>query len=424
MESLKALIPSTAEVLRHLSPQRGGRLHMEFSYAYVLTRRPCENAGNIRRGFSFRHWSEAFFAFFEARVWVPAFAGTPAESLCEASPESTPAQFIHMHSPLGAPPAGGEGKPLNRPRTVARSPPIGYPERRCVAACERSIRGRIARPSPVPPLVLVGVVHPHERLGTPPRAFMRMPRSVVVDRHGQITVIAMAGDRIALERDAPRWKPDWQARLNAAVFHRHHGQAAKLHTVAAWPLRSASCANSSLARVMSFGARARAVRRARRRDQVLSACRTSHRILVACRDFGLSADQLQVRVFTVQDCAQVVRHAVPSPPHRGALFDRALVGFHLRNAGARGALPVPRVCVSSALRGLAEAFGGSARPARLIWLRRNNTDTIIRSTTCPPSKSEDPISRHRPRCAGRRRASRVVKLMRILPQVGAATVSI
>ena len=88
----------------------------------------------------------------------------------------------------------------------------------------------IARPKSAAAFVLVaGIVEPQERLEHFLAHFSGNARAIVVDGHGQIAVVAMAGDRDRV--GVPRRVGDevGEAALEGSRFHGHDRQAAKRH---------------------------------------------------------------------------------------------------------------------------------------------------------------------------------------------------
>ena len=176
-------------------------------------------------------------------------------------------------------------------------------------------------------LVLVaGAIQPQERLEYFLAHVGGNARSVVIDRYGQIAVIAVAGDRDGVGVPRGIGNKVAEAALERRRLDGDHRQPMERHgrrmAVALGVAAHLLQRHCHVGRLRLFAAVA-----ARKREIVLQHPRHLVDILAHAVDFGTVADQLQLQLETGEDGAQIVRHA---GQHRGALLDRTLdARFHL-----------------------------------------------------------------------------------------------
>ena len=220
----------------------------------------------------------------------------------------------------------------------------------------------IARPRPVPPSSWLRASSSRRNgLNTSSRIDGRNAGPVVVDRHRQPAVVAMAGDGDR-RREARRVRHQvGEAALERRRLHRDDRRAVERSTLVLWPLRSASAFSSSRNAAMSVGAGVLAGVAAREGEIGLE--HAAHLVDVLLEHLGLGhvAEQRELQLEAGQHGAQVVRHA---GQHGGALLDGALDALLHLQEGLRGAAHLARAARPEVRRiaALAEALGRVGEP--------------------------------------------------------------
>ena len=222
-------------------------------------------------------------------------------------------------------------------------------------------------------LVLVArVVEPQERLEHLLAHRRRNARPVVVDRDGQIAMVAMADDVDGLGKARRIRHQVGDAALERRGLHRDDRIAVEGHVGA---VAVALGVGLQLVEEVGHVGRRRLLAGVAAREREIGLEHAAHLVDVLLHrlDLGAVAEQRQFELEAGQHGAQVVRDA---GEHRGALLDRALdARLHL-DEGLRGAAHLARAARPEVRRlaALAEAFRGVGEPQDRLDLVAQEAD--------------------------------------------------